>query len=144
MRARALALLCAICLSGSTIGAQGAPAQQSPLKRTILQTHALVTTPGHEGVTVLVELAVGGSAARHTHPGEEFVYVLEGTATFEMEGRPTRGIKPGDAFFIPAHVPHIATNTGSVPLKMVSNYVLPVGKPLATPAPLASPAPPAP
>lgn len=141
MRARAIALLGAICLSGSTIGAQRAPAPQSPLKRTILQTHALTTTPGYDGVTVLVELAVGGTAARHTHPGEEFVYVLEGTATFEMEGQPPRVIKPGDAFFIPALRPHIATNTGNVPLKMLSNYVLPTGKPLATPAPLPPPAP---
>lgn len=137
MRACAVALCCAICLSGSTISAQAAPAQQSPLKRTILQTHALSATPGYEGITVMVEIAVGGSAPRHTHPGEEFVYVLEGTATFEMAGQPTRGLKPGVAFFISPHTPHLATNTGKVPVKMLSNYVMPKGQPLATPAPLA-------
>lgn len=141
MRVTAVALFCALSLSGSAIGAQEAPASQSPLKRTVLQTHALTTAPGHEGITVLAELAVGGSAPRHTHPGEEFVYVLEGTATFDMAGRPLLALKPGDAFVIPPHMPHVATNTGKVPVKLLSTYIIPTGQPLATPAPLAPPAP---
>ena len=136
MRLRAATLVFTLCLSSSTIGAQGAPAQPSALKRTVLQTHALTSTPGHEGITVLAELAVGGAAPRHTHPGEEFVYVLEGTATFDMAGRPSLAIKAGDAFFIPPHTPHVATNTGKVPLKLMSTYIIPTGQPLATPAPL--------
>lgn len=136
MRVRAVPLFCALCLSTLAVGAQGAPAQQSPLKRTVLQTHALTSMPGREGITVLAELAVGGSAPRHTHPGEEFVYVLEGTATFDMAGRPSLAIKTGDAFVIPPHTPHVATNTGKVPVKLLSTYIIPTGQPLATPAPL--------
>ncbi|MBI5600003.1 MAG: cupin domain-containing protein [Gemmatimonadetes bacterium] len=139
MRASAIALCCALSFVGSAIGAQGAP--QSPLKRTVLQTHALTTAPGHEGVMVQAELAVGGAAPRHTHPGEEFVYVLEGTATFDMAGRAPLAIKPGDAFVIPPHTPHVATNTGTVPVKLLSTYIIPKGQPLATPAPLPPPAP---
>lgn len=141
MRACAVALLCALCLSNSAGGAQAAPAPPSPLKRTVLQTHALTTAPGHEGITVLAELAVGGAAPRHTHPGEEFVYVLEGTATFDMAGQLPLAIKPGDAFVIPPHTPHVATNTGTVPVKLLSTYIIPKGQPLATPAPLPPPAP---
>lgn len=141
MRMSAVALLCTLSLSGFTISAQEAPTPQSPLKRTVLQTHALTTAPGHEGITVLAELAVDGAAPRHTHPGEEFVYVLEGTATFDMAGRPLLAIKPGDAFVIPPHMPHVATNTGKVPVKLLSTYIIPTGQPLATPAPLAPPAP---
>ena len=136
MRVRAVTLFCALCLSGAAAGAQGAPAQPSPLKRTVLQTHTLTSTPGHEGITVLAELVVGGAAPRHTHPGEEFVYVLEGTATFDMAGRTPLAITAGDAFFIPPHTPHVATNTGKVPLKLLSTYIIPTGQPLATPAPL--------
>ena len=137
MSVRATALLCALCLSSLAAGAQGAPAQQSALKRTVLQTHTLTSTPGHEGIIVRAELAVGGAAPRHTHPGEEFVYVLEGTATFDMAGRQPLVIKPGDAFVIPPHTPHVATNTGKVPVKLLSTYIIPKGQPLATPAPLA-------
>jgi quercetin dioxygenase-like cupin family protein len=138
MRLRLTALLaaCTLAASAGTLKAQtpGAP-PQSALKRTVLQTHALTSVPGHDGITVLAELAVGGSAPRHTHPGEEFVYVLEGTATFDMAGQPLLAIKPGDALFIPPNTPHVARNTGTVPLKLLSNYILPTGQPLATPAP---------
>ncbi|MHB1070501.1 MAG: cupin domain-containing protein, partial [Gemmatimonadaceae bacterium] len=125
MPVRVVALLSALCLPCLAVAAQGAPAQQSPLKRTVLQTHALTTAPGHEGVMVQAELAVGGAAPRHTQPGEEFVYVLEGTATFDMAGKAPRVIKPGDAFVIPPHTPHVATNTGTVPVKLLSTYIIP-------------------
>ncbi|MDP1891560.1 MAG: cupin domain-containing protein [Gemmatimonadaceae bacterium] len=137
MRVCVVTLIGALSLSSLALGAQGAPAPQSPLKRTVLQTHALTSTPGHEGIMVQAELAVGGAAPRHTHPGEEFVYVLEGTATFDMAGRSPLAIKPGDAFVIPPHTPHVATNTGTVPVKLLSTYIIPKGQPLATPAPLA-------
>jgi quercetin dioxygenase-like cupin family protein len=102
----------------------------------VLKTHAMTSVPGREGIMVAAELAVGGAAPRHTHPGEEFVYVLEGTATFDMAGQPLLTIKPGDAFVIPPNTPHVARNTGAVPLKLLSTYVIPAGQPLATPAPL--------
>jgi quercetin dioxygenase-like cupin family protein len=137
MRSRLIVALAAVILvtTAGTFLARAQGAQPSPLKRTVLQTHALTSVPGHEGITVLAELAVGGSAPRHTHPGEEFVYVLEGTATFDMAGQPLLSIKPGDAFFIPPNTPHVARNTGKVPLKLLSNYIIPTGQPLATPAP---------
>jgi len=110
-------------------------AQPSPLKRTVLQTKALSSAPGHEGVLVLAELAVGGAAPRHMHPGEEFVYVIDGTGTFDLQGQPTLAIKAGDSFVIPANTPHVAKNTGTVPIKLLSTYVLESGKPLAIPVP---------
>ena len=138
MRSRLLVILSAVAVVATTGTLLALPqgAQPSPLKRTVLQTHALTTAPGHDGITVLAELAVGASAPRHTHPGEEFVYVLEGTATFDMAGQPLLYIKPGDAFFIPPNTPHVARNTGKVPVKLLSNYIVPAGQPLATPAPL--------
>jgi len=137
MRSRLTIVLAAVALVATTgtLLARPQGEQPSPLKRTVLQTHALTSAPGHDGITVLAELAVGAAAPRHTHPGEEFVYVLAGTATFDMAGQPRLTIKPGDAFFIPPNTPHVATNTGKVPLRLLSNYVIPTGQPLATPAP---------
>ncbi len=120
--------------------AQGTP--QPALTRTILLTRPMPTVPGHEGTMAVAVLAVGGTAPRHTHPGEEFAYVLEGTATFEVAGQPTVSLKPGDAFLIPANTPHVARNTGAVPLKLISTYIIETGKPLATPAPLPQSPPP--
>lgn len=137
MRSSLMLLLATVSLAATagTLRARPQEAQPSPLKRTVLQTHALTSAPGHEGITVLAELAVGGSAPRHTHPGEEFVFVLEGTATFDMAGRAPLAIKTGDAFFIPTGIAHVAKNTGKVPLRLLSTYIIPTGRPLATPAP---------
>ncbi len=112
-----------------------AVAPQSPLTRTVLQTKPLTTVPGRDGIIVRAELAVGGTAPRHMHPGEEFVYVLEGTATFDMAGQEPIALKPGDAFVIPANTPHVARNTGQVPVKLLSTYIIEHGKPLAIPTP---------
>jgi quercetin dioxygenase-like cupin family protein len=108
--------------------------QQPALKRTVLQQRPL-SVPGREGIHALAELAPGGVAARHTHPGEELGYVIEGTAILEITGQPAQVLKPGDVFFIPANTAHTAKNNGTVPWKIIGTYFIEAGKPLATPAP---------
>jgi len=135
IRGAAGAVIAIVVFGSSSLRAQGAPATQPPgVKRTVLQTNPL-SVAGHDGVTALAELPPGGLAARHTHPGEEMGYVLEGEATLEVEGKPARVVKAGDVFFVPANTPHLARNNGTVPWKIVGNYILEAGKPLATPAP---------
>ncbi len=116
-------------------GTVAAPAAPSPLKRTMLQTKALISNPGREAITARAELSVGGAAPRHTHSGEEIGYVLEGTAVAEVQGQPDRTLKAGDTFFIPPNTPHLVRNTGTVVWIAVSTYLNELGKPLATPAP---------
>src|SRR6185503_15941318 len=53
--------------------------QSSGLKRTIVYKSD-VSVPGREAVVARVELAPGIKAGRHTHPGDEISYVLEGQA----------------------------------------------------------------
>jgi quercetin dioxygenase-like cupin family protein len=92
-----------------------------------------LSVPGREVVTVFVEFAPGGAVGRHTHFGEEVSYVIEGTAVLEVDGQPPRELKAGDTFLIPAGVVHAAKNTGTGPSKVLANYVVEKGKPLATP-----------
>ena len=75
-------------------------AQQPAFKRTVLQ-QADLSVAGREAVTAKAELPTGVSAGRHTHPGEEIGYVLEGTVSLEIEGV-SKPLKAGDAFLIPA------------------------------------------
>jgi quercetin dioxygenase-like cupin family protein len=113
----------------------GALLSQNPgLKRTLVHK-ADVSVPGREAVVARVDLAPQASAGRHTHPGDEISYVMEGEGEILMEGQPARKVKAGDGFVIPAGVRHDAHNTGAVPLKLVGVYVVEKGKPLATPAP---------
>jgi quercetin dioxygenase-like cupin family protein len=107
-------------------------AQQPAFKRTMLQTVEL-SIAGREAVTAKAELPVGVSSGRHTHPGEEIGYVLEGTVSLEVDGQ-TKTVKAGEAFAIPAGKVHNATNAGTAQATIVSTYIVEKGKPLATPA----------
>ena len=115
--------------------AAGALVAQNPgIQRTILQRKD-ISVPGREAVIARVEIAPGASAGRHTHPGEEISYILEGQADILVDGQPVLHVKPGDSFIIPAGAIHDAHNTGTVPLRLVGVYVVDKSKPMASPAP---------
>lgn len=120
--------------AGALICAGVLVAQPSALQRTIVQK-ADVSVAGREAVVARVEVAPGGVAGWHTHPGDEISYVMEGEGELMIAGQPNRIVKAGDAFVIPAGVVHNARNPGSVPAKLVGVYVVEKGKPLASPAP---------
>jgi len=109
-------------------------AQNPAIKRTVVKTGD-VSVPGREAIIANVEIAPGGSAGRHTHPGEEISYVLSGEGQILMEGHAPLNVKAGDGFVIPGGTKHDAHNTGAEPLRLVAVYVVEKGKPLATPAP---------
>src|SRR5262245_20346516 len=107
---RLMAAVLLVVTSGAAIGV--AQAQQSGIKRTDLQRHDL-SIPGREVIQVVVELGPGASAPKHTHPGEEIIYVLEGLLEYEVEGKPPVTLKAGDVLFIPTGTAHSARNVGA-------------------------------
>ena len=109
-------------------------AQQPAFKRTVLQQHD-ISVPGHEVVSAVAEFEPRATPGRHTHPGEEVGYVLEGTFLVEQEGKPPVTLQSGGTFLIPAGTVHNATNTGTGTGKILATYIVEKGKPLATPAP---------
>ena len=129
MRSGSLAIA-AVVLTG-VIGAGTVGAQQSGFKRTVLQQGDL-SMAGHESVTAVAEFQPGGTVGRHTHPGEEVGYILEGTIVLEQEGKASVPLGPGKPFFIPAGTVHNATNRGPVLARVLANYIVEKGKPLAT------------
>lgn len=104
-------------------------AQAPAIKRTMLQK-----TEFPDGYAI-AEVAPGGAAGRHTHPGVETAYILDGEADLIVEGQPDRHLKAGDSFQIPAGVVHDAKVHGDKGLKVLGVYVVDKTKPLATPAP---------
>ena len=109
-------------------------AQQPAFKRTEVQRGDL-STAGREGVQAVAEFPPKIGAGRHTHPGEELGYVLEGIFTIEIDGQPAVTKRTGEAFFVPAGRTHNATNSGSGAARILATYIVEKGKPLATPAP---------
>jgi quercetin dioxygenase-like cupin family protein len=108
-------------------------AQTPALTRTIV-TKADVSVAGREAVIARVEVAPGGIAGWHTHPGDEISYVMDGEATLLIAGQPPRKVAAGGGFVIPAGVVHNAKNDGATAIKLVGVYVVEKGKPLASPA----------
>jgi len=110
-----------------------AVAQQSNIKRTPLQT---VDFPaGYNVVSAIAEIAPSSCAGRHTHPGAESSYVLEGTLLLKVEGKPDQTLKAGDSFQVPGNTPHDACTVPGQVGKVLVHYIVEKGKPLASPAP---------
>jgi quercetin dioxygenase-like cupin family protein len=99
------------------------------IKRTNLLRNDLSVT-GREVTQVLVEFGPGVTAARHSHPGEELVYVTEGSLEYQVAGRPPVIIKAGEALFIPHGTPHAVKNVGAGKAAELATYIVEKGKPL--------------
>lgn len=107
-------------------------AQAQPgIKRTDVQRHDL-DVAGREVIQVRVDFAPGVAFARHSHPGAEIAYVLEGTLEYQLDGKPPVTLKAGEALFIPAGAIHTAKNVGSVNAAELATYIVEKGKPLLT------------
>ena len=119
---------------GFALAAGALLAQSSGLTRTLVG-RGDVSVPGREAVVARVEVAPGAYAGKHTHPGDEISYVLDGEAELLIQGQPPRIVKAGESFIIPAGTVHDAHNASDKPIHLVGVYVVEKGKPLATPAP---------
>jgi quercetin dioxygenase-like cupin family protein len=127
LRIAAMAML----VAGTILAPSGAQAQQNGVTRTDLQRHDL-SAPGREAIQVRVDLAPGVAFGKHTHPGEEVIYVLEGTLEYQIEDKPPVTLKAGDVLFIPAGTVHSARNPGNVTGSELATYIVEKGKPLLT------------
>lgn len=119
----------AALIVGGGLALHVARAQQPGIRRTDLQRHDL-SVPGREVVQVRVDLAPGVVAPKHNHPGEEIVYVLEGSLEYQVEGKPPVTLKAGDVLFIPSGAIHAVKNVGSGNGAELATYVVEKGKPL--------------
>ena len=121
-----------LVIVASGLGLHMARAQPAGITRTDLQRHDL-SVAGREVVQTIVELDPGVMSSRHTHPGEEIVYVLEGAPLeYQVEGKAPVTLKPGDVLFIPAGAVHAARNVGNRKGADLATYIVEKGKPLLT------------
>jgi quercetin dioxygenase-like cupin family protein len=129
---------CALCgiaeFIATEASAQGAPppATAGVTRKILSQTDG--PAPGY--VTLLVEATIepGVPVARHTHPGIESAYVMEGALELPIQGQPTRTVKAGDGFQIPPETPHAGGKPGDAKTRVLITYIVEKGKPLASPA----------
>ena len=129
MKMTGIIAVVAMLIVGSGLALHVAWAQQPGIKRTDLQQRDL-SVPGREAVQVRVDFDPRVVAPKHKHPGEEIVYVLEGSLEYQVEGKPPITLKAGDVLFIPAGTTHAVTNVGSGNASELATYVVEKGKPL--------------
>jgi quercetin dioxygenase-like cupin family protein len=115
--------------AGIGLAPRGASAQQAGITRTDLQRHDL-SIPGREVIQVRVDFASTAAFAKHSHPGEEIVYVIEGVLEYQLEDHPPVTLRAGEVLFIPAGTIHSARNVGSGNGAELATYVVEKGKPL--------------
>lgn len=121
-----LALVCAALVAT-------AAAAQEGIKRTPLHKYD-VPDSGYETVMGLAEVQPGATSGRHTHPGVEMGYVIEGESELLIDGQPPKRLVAGQSYRIEAGVVHEARNAGTTLAKVLAVWVVEKGKPLAIPA----------
>lgn len=113
-------------------GASGRAVQQAPgLWRTDLQRQDL-SVPGREVVQSRVDIGPEAPLVKHTHLGEEIIFILEGSLEYQIDAQPPMTVNAGDALTVPAGVIHAVRNVGSGNAAELATYVVEKGKPLLT------------
>ncbi len=114
---------------GSAVALEAQAPRPQGSTRTDLQRHDL-GIQGWEALQARVDFVPGASFPAHRHPGEEIIYVIEGSLEYGVEGKPPQTLKTGDVLFVPAGVFHSARNVGTRTASELATYVLEKGKPL--------------
>jgi quercetin dioxygenase-like cupin family protein len=128
---KTIGIVAAAALIVASALASHAALAQPGITRTNLMRHDL-SASGREVIQVLVEFAPGVAFPAHSHPGEELVYVTEGSIEYALEGRPPVTLKAGDVLFIPAGTIHAAKNVGTGKAAELATYIIEKGKPALT------------
>lgn len=119
-------------LFGGSVASAAAQSTLHGTRRTELQRHDL-SVPGRELIQVRVDFDPQYVSPRHTHFGEEIIYVLEGTLEYHVEGRPPAAYKAGDVLLVPPGTIHWVKNIGTGNGAELATYIVEKGKPLVTP-----------
>lgn len=133
-RSPLIAATASIASLAIAFGAAHAQQKMFPgIHRTDIQRHDL-SVSGYEVVQDRVDIEPGVIAPNHRHPGEEIIYVIEGTLEYDLQGQPPVVLKAGDGLTVPSGIPHIVKNIGTDNGAELGTYVVPKGKPLYEPA----------
>lgn len=104
-------------------------AAQTGIKRTNLQQYD-ISVPGRETVQARIDFDAHSAFGKHSHPGEEIIYVLEGSLEYQINDDKPITLKAGEVLFIPAGVVHSARNNSNAKASELATYIVEKGKPI--------------
>ncbi|SEH20421.1 Cupin domain protein [Sphingopyxis sp. YR583] len=123
----------ALLAAAITLAGPASAAAPQGVTRTDLQRQEL-SIPDREMVQARIDIAPGAVAPWHRHPGEEIIYIIEGTLEYQIEGKAPVTLKAGDVLFVPAGAAHMAQNRTATNGAELATYIVEKGRPLLVPA----------
>lgn len=130
-----ISILCTIFML--VIYGSSAIAQESltsaPVKRTLIVKTELEGIEGKEMHAWVTEFAPRVSTGKHFHPWHEFVYVLEGAFSIEVQGRLPVTLKPGEIINLAPKQVHEGKNLLDSSTKVLVFGLAPKGESLVVP-----------
>lgn len=127
-----LGAVIAACVAGQAVA-------QESVRRTVILKKPLEADPTKEVTVFVFELAPGARTGKHYHPGQEFIYVLEGEGTIEEPGKPPVALRRGVGVYFqsdpakPTYVHEGVNLSATRPLKLVTTLITEKNQPLAIP-----------
>lgn len=131
MKAFACAMLAAACAIAASLPC-AAQSARGVTARPLLHA-GLSGDEEKETVIAAIEFAPGATTGLHTHPGDEYATVLEGTLELRPQGQPPRRVRIGEAYHNPRGLVHETVNVGEGTAKTLSTFVVDKGRPLSIP-----------
>lgn len=128
------ALICAFALTACSADSSHIAVYQPPAGSNQVVSGPIAAAPGHSLVMGDLVMAAGGTIPRHYHAGEEFLYVLGGSAMVQREGETAVTLTAGQAIRIAPGTVHWGT-AGPEGVRAVSSWVSVDGQPLRTMVP---------
>ena len=151
---RALALLGAVALSACSQGkapvAEGeydsqVPEAQAgylpPMGSNEVFNEAVNAAPGHELIVADLRLPPDAVGEPHSHPWEEYLYVIDGSAVVDIDGMEQREVMAGETIVLPRETVH-TPRAGAEGIRAIIIRVHDEGDPVMVPASEAADAPP--
>ena len=99
----------------------------------VLSDDAVKGADGTHVVSAFIDWPAGADTGKHTHPGDEYSYVIIGTIEIDVEGQPPQIYKGGDSYHNARGVVHEAKNLGTRAAKTYAVLVLDKDVPLTQP-----------
>ena len=119
-----IVVLAVACLQAERVHAENAPANQFSSKVMTLHRGAVSDAPNIEFMADLYEMPAGTEVPMHSHPGDEFYYVLQGEWLAQFEGQEPVHLKAGGSLFSPAGKRHGGKALGSSNLRLLGIKLL--------------------
>ena len=131
---RAAFVLAALALGGCASSPATIATYQPATGSNEVLRGAIEAAPDHDLVVGDLVAPAGSPIPRHYHHGEEFIYVLGGSATVSRPGTADVTLRAGDSIRIAPGVVHWGM-AGDEGVRAITSWVQPEGRPLRVPVP---------